>query len=89
MVGAAAVARTETWARAQNYANTLALVIDDLEPLPPAGVDGYFAVLIGLQMCERPVDPQRFLQVGMEWARTNVGLTMEIAPGRRPRARRR
>lgn len=75
-VVAAAVARMDR-ARAQNYANTLALVIDDPERCRLLASMGT-AVLIGLQMCERPVDPQRFLQVGMEWARTNVGLTMEI-----------
>ncbi len=35
------------------------------------------AVLIGLQMSDRPVDRERFLTVGLEWAQTNVGLTVE------------
>jgi len=71
----AAVARIDR-ARAQNYANTLALVIDDPERcwlLAHMGI----AVVIGLQMVERPVDPKRFLRVGLEWAHTNIGLTME------------
>jgi AcrR family transcriptional regulator len=71
----AAVARIDR-ARAQNYANTLALVIDDPDRcwlLAHMGV----AVLIGLQMYERPRDPDRFLRVGLEWAHTNIGLTMQ------------
>jgi AcrR family transcriptional regulator len=73
----AAVARMDR-ARAQNYANTLALVIDDPQRCRLLASMGT-AVLIGLQMCERPVDPERFLRVGMEWTRTNVGVTMEVA----------
>jgi AcrR family transcriptional regulator len=71
----AAVARIDR-ARAQNYANTLALVIDDPERcwlLAHMGV----AVMIGLQMFERPRDPGRFLRVGLEWAHSNIGLTMQ------------
>jgi hypothetical protein len=37
-------------------------------------------MIIGLQMCERPVDPERFLRVGLEWAHTNIGMTMEAEP---------
>lgn len=71
-----AVARMDR-ARAQNYANTLALVIDDPERCRLLASMGT-AVLIGLQMSDRPVDPDRFLRVGLEWARTNVGLVMEV-----------
>jgi hypothetical protein len=74
-VVAAAVARMDR-ARAQNYANTLALTIDDPERCRVLASMGT-AVLIGLQMCERPVDKERFLRVGMEWAQTNIGLAVE------------
>jgi len=74
-VVAAAVARMDR-ARAQNYANTLALVIDDPERCRVLAAMGT-AVLVGLQMCDRPVDRERFLRVGIEWTRTNVGLTVE------------
>jgi AcrR family transcriptional regulator len=73
MVGAA-VARIDR-ARAQNYAGTLALVIDDPERCWLLAHMG-MAVIIGLQMFERPMDPERFLRVGLEWAHTNIGLTM-------------
>jgi AcrR family transcriptional regulator len=74
----AAVARIDR-ARKQNYANTLALVIDDPERcwlLAHMGI----AMVIGLQMCERPVDSERFLRVGLEWAHTNIGLSMAAEP---------
>jgi hypothetical protein len=63
-------------ARAQNYANSLALLIDDPERCRVLASMGT-AVLIGLQMCERPVDMERFLRVGLEWTRTNLGLRVE------------
>jgi AcrR family transcriptional regulator len=71
----AAVARIDR-ARAQNYASTLALVIDDPERCWLLAHMG-MAMVIGLQMFERPVDPERFLRVGVEWAHTNIGLTMD------------
>jgi AcrR family transcriptional regulator len=70
----AAVARIDR-ARVQNYANTLALVIDDQERCRLLAHMG-IAMVIGLQMCERPVDLERFVRVGLEWAHTNIGLTM-------------
>jgi AcrR family transcriptional regulator len=77
-VVAAAVARMDR-ARAQNYANTLALLIDDPERCRVLASMGT-AVLVGLQMCERPVDMERFLRVGLEWTRTNLGLRVEAYP---------
>ncbi|HEX3612220.1 MAG TPA: TetR/AcrR family transcriptional regulator [Sporichthyaceae bacterium] len=74
-VVAAAVERMDR-ARAQNYANTLALSIDDPERCRVLAAMGT-AVLIGLQMSDRPVDRERFLRVALEWAQTNVGLTVE------------
>jgi AcrR family transcriptional regulator len=72
---AAAVARMDR-ARAQNYANTLALLIDDPERCR-ALASMAIAVLIGLQMCERPVDMDRFVRVGLEWTRMNLGLSVQ------------
>jgi len=74
-VVAAAVARMDR-ARAINYANTLALAIDDPERCRTLASMGS-ALLIGLQMGERPVDRERILRVGLEWARTNIGLTIQ------------
>jgi AcrR family transcriptional regulator len=74
----AAVARIDR-ARSQNYANTLALLIDDQERCRLLAHMG-IAMVIGLQMSERPVDLDRFVRIGLEWANTNIGLTMVAEP---------
>lgn len=72
----AAVARMDR-AREQNYAATLAMVIDDPDRCRFLAHMGT-SLLIGLQQRGRPVDRDRAQRVGLEWARVNLGLDAGI-----------
>lgn len=78
-VADAAVHRVDE-AREISCRDTLGLVLDDPERcalLARMASD----LLFGLQQA-RPMDPEMYLRIGLEWSRTNIGITVQAT--RRP-----
>ncbi len=74
-VAEAALTRVDV-ARQQNYSASVALFNDDPERCESLGHLG-LELLIGLQQT-KPIDPDMFLRVGLEWTRRNVGLKVDV-----------